>query len=89
MGEDEPEAVSRRGLFGGWARGLADGLAEWVLPQLELQRTAHEELVARMRGVMDRDEPGEPADADGEGAVHPWRDLLQTPEEGDEAPPER
>jgi len=85
MSEDD-EGVSRRDLFGGWARGLADGLAEWVLPQLELQRTAHEELVARMRDIMD---PDEPADDGGEDVVHPWRDLLQTSEDAEEAAPER
>jgi hypothetical protein len=32
MGDEE--TVSRRELFTGWARGLRDGLAEWVLPEV-------------------------------------------------------
>jgi hypothetical protein len=65
MGDDE--TVSRRELFSGWARGLRDGLAEWVLPEVEQQ-------VERIRETFNATE------VDGTAAVesvHPWRDLLE------------
>ena len=68
---DDEEAVSRRELFTGWARGLRDGLAEWVLPELEQQ-------VGRLREAFEA--PEFAADAE-----HPWRDLLEPKDEEDEA----
>jgi hypothetical protein len=65
MGDDEE--VSRRELFTGWARGLRDGLAEWVLPEIERE-------AQRLREAFETPEPG------GVEPAHPWRDLLE-PEE--------
>ena len=73
MGDEE--AVSRRELFTGWARGLRDGLAEWVLPELEQQ-------AERLRETFDAMEPGGTA---GVETVHPWRDLLEPREEDAQA----
>jgi hypothetical protein len=74
---DEEEVVSRRQLFGGWAKGLRDGLAEWVLPALETQQAAHEEVARRLQDLLDTASPA-PA---GDEVVHPWRDVLMPPEE--------
>ena len=72
---DEDEEVSRRDLFTGWARGLRDGLAEWVLPEIERE-------AARLREAFEAPEFGGGSDAE---AVHPWRDLLEPePEEPEE-----
>ncbi|HYW25924.1 MAG TPA: hypothetical protein VE953_17255 [Terriglobales bacterium] len=65
MGDEE--TVSRRELFTGWARGLRDGLAEWVLPELEQQ-------AARLREAFEAPEFGGGA---GVETPHPWRDLLE------------
>jgi hypothetical protein len=67
---DDEETVSRRDLFTGWARGLRDGLAEWVLPEVERQ-------VDRVRDAFEV--PGNPIEPD-----HPWRDILE-PRDGDDA----
>jgi hypothetical protein len=72
MGDEE--AVSRRDLFTGWARGLRDGLAEWVLPELERE-------AERLREAFEATELGGTA---GVETVHPWRDLLEPRE--DDAP---
>jgi hypothetical protein len=70
---DDDEVVSRRDLFTGWARGLRDGLAEWVLPEIERE-------AERIREAFEAPESG------GVEAVHPWRDLLEPrePEEPEE-----
>jgi hypothetical protein len=72
---DDEEEVSRRELFTGWARGLRDGLAEWVLPELEQQ-------VGRLREAFEAPEGG---GSSGVETVHPWRDLLEPKDEEDEA----
>jgi len=70
MGDDEE--VSRRELFTGWARGLRDGLAEWVLPEIERE-------AQRLREAFQAPEFG---GTGGVEPVHPWRDLLEPePEE--------
>jgi len=71
MGEDEE--VSRRELFTGWARGLRDGLAEWVLPEIERE-------AQRLREAFQAPEFG---GTDGVQPDHPWRDLLE-PRESEE-----
>lgn len=68
---DDEETVSRRDLFSGWARGLRDGLAEWVLPEVERE-------VERIRDAFVA--PDSPIETE-----HPWRDLLE-PRDGDEDP---
>lgn len=62
MRHDE-ETVSRRDLFSGWARSLRDGLAEWVLPEVERE-------VERIRETFEAS--GHPIETE-----HPWRDLLE------------
>ncbi len=71
----EDEAVSRRELFTGWARGLTDGLAELVIPRLERQREAHVELARRIEEALDPLQPAAPS----EEPSHPWRDVLMPP----------
>ena len=66
---DDEETVSRRDLFSGWVRGLREGLAEWVLPEVERE-------VDRIRGAFET--PGHPIEP-----VHPWRDLLEPRDEED------
>jgi hypothetical protein len=68
MGDDEE--VSRRELFTGWARGLRDGLAEWVLPEIERE-------AQRLREAFEAPELG---GTGGVEAVHPWRELLEPDE---------
>lgn len=58
----DEEGVSRRGFFSAWAREIAEGLAEFVLPELERE-------AERLRGVFEQPPAVE--------TVHPWRDLLQ------------
>jgi hypothetical protein len=70
---DDDEVVSRRDLFTGWARGLRDGLAEWVLPEIERE-------AERLRETFEAPEPG------GVEPVHPWRDLLEPRDEEPEEP---
>lgn len=70
----EDETVSRRQLFTGWARGLRDGLAEWVLPELERE-------AERLKEVFDTAELGGDAAVQ---SVHPWRDLLEPRADDDE-----
>lgn len=65
---DDDEVVSRRDLFTGWARGLRDGLAEWVLPEIERE-------AQRLRDTFEAPELGT-----GVETVHPWRDLLEPQE---------
>jgi hypothetical protein len=67
MGDDEEE-VSRRELFTGWARGLRDGLAEWVLPEIERE-------ARRLRDAFEAPEFG------GVETEHPWRELLEPDQE--------
>jgi hypothetical protein len=68
---DDEETVSRRDLFGGWARSLRDGLAEWVLPEVERE-------VERLKEAFEA--PAYPIEP-----VHPWRDLLEPREDEAEA----
>ena len=68
---DDEETVSRRQLFTGWARGLRDGLAEWVLPEVERE-------VDRIRDAFQA--PGGPVEID-----HPWRELLEPRDDEDDA----
>ena len=65
MGEDE--TVSRRELFTGWARGLVEGLAEFVVPELERES----ERLREALGAIDADF------AAGGETEHPWRELLE------------
>lgn len=70
----EDEAISRRELFSGWARGLADGVAQWVVPHLERRLAGQQDLLRQLQDSLDLpDLPGE------DEYVHPWRDLLQPP----------
>lgn len=71
----DDETVSRRQLFSGWARGLRDGFAEWVLPELERE-------AERLKDAFESTGLGE---GPGVEAVHPWRDLLE-PREWPESP---
>lgn len=68
----EDEAISRRELFSGWARGLADGVARWVLPHVEQRLSGQQDLMRQLRDSLDL-APG------AEEYVHPWRDLLRPP----------
>ena len=68
----EDEAISRRELFSGWARGLGDSLARWVLPHIEQRLAGQQDLMRQLRDSLDLG-PGT------EEYVHPWRDLLQPP----------
>ena len=63
----DEDLVSRRQLFTGWARGLAEGLNELVLPLVEGE-------VQRLRQAFDGTGDG---DAPPVETVHPWRDLLE------------
>jgi hypothetical protein len=67
MSDDEVEEVSRRELFTGWARGLRDGLAEWVLPEIERE-------AQRLREAFEAPESGSTG---GVQPDHPWRELLE------------
>jgi len=71
-GMSDDETVSRRQLFSGWARGLRDGLAEWVLPELERE-------AERLREAFDA--TGVTEDSPAVESVHPWRDLLEPRED--------
>ncbi len=62
----EDEIVSRRELFTGWARGLVEGLAELVVPELEREG----ERLREALGAIDVDI------AAGLETAHPWRELL-------------
>ena len=72
---DEDEVVSRRELFSGWARSLAEGVAEWVVPMVERRLEAglagRPDLVQQLHETFGTS-PEEPA--------HPWRDLLMPPD---------
>lgn len=70
-GAVDDEVVSRRELFRGWARGLTDGIAQFVVPMVEQRLAGHQDLVQQLRDTLD---------AGGEEPVHPWRDLLMPPE---------
>jgi hypothetical protein len=67
----EDETVSRRQFFSGWARELAEGLSEWVLPELERE-------AERLRGAFAGPDGEPPPEVE---TVHPWRDLLEPPPE--------
>ena len=72
MAMSEDDLVSRRDLFNGWARGLVDGLAEFVVPEIERRLAGQQDLVEQLRHTLDASE--------GDEAAHPWRDLLMPPE---------
>ncbi len=75
---DEDELVSRRDLFSGWARSLAEGVAEWVVPMVERR------LEAGLAGSPDLARQLHETFGTGEEPVHPWRDLLMPPEKDDQ-----
>jgi hypothetical protein len=71
----DDEAISRRELFSAWARGLADGVAQWVVPYVEQRLAGQEDLMRQLRDSLDGAPPV------GEEYVHPWRDLLEPRQE--------
>jgi hypothetical protein len=68
MSEEDEESISRRQLFTGWARGLTEGISEWVLPEIERETERIRDAFSDVEYQVD--------------AVHPWRDLLE-PRPGD------
>ncbi len=63
----EDETVSRRELFSGWARGLVEGLAEIVLPELERESERLREAFSAVDSDLDA----------GVDTANSWRELVE------------
>jgi hypothetical protein len=77
----DDELVSRRDLFSGWAKSLAEGIAELVVPaverRLEQGLAGNQDLVRQLHETLGTQGDEEP---------HPWRDLLMPQEPRDPEP---